>query len=109
MSRPHPSFTPSLAGQVAFVTGASSGLGHRFAETLASVGAAVNAIAPGLFRSEMSEAHLARVGEKALRGTQRKRVGEPHQLDSTLLYLVSPASEFVTGTCIRVDDAQFPR
>jgi len=30
-------------------------------------------------------------------------------MDSTLLYLVSPASEFVTGTSIRVDDGQSQR
>ena len=36
----------------------------------------------------------------------RPRLGDPAQLDSTLLYLVSPASEFVTGTTVRVDDAQ---
>jgi NAD(P)-dependent dehydrogenase (short-subunit alcohol dehydrogenase family) len=70
----------------------------------------VNAIAPGLFRTEMSDSYLARVGERgALGAAPRGRVGEPHHLDSTLLYLVSPASEFVTGTCVRVDDAQVPR
>jgi NAD(P)-dependent dehydrogenase (short-subunit alcohol dehydrogenase family) len=40
---------------------------------------------------------------------RRGRLGDPAQLDSTLLYLVSPSSDFVTGTCIRVDDAQYNR
>jgi hypothetical protein len=31
------------------------------------------------------------------------------RLDSTLLYLAAPASEFVTGTVVKVDDGQFPR
>jgi NAD(P)-dependent dehydrogenase (short-subunit alcohol dehydrogenase family) len=39
----------------------------------------------------------------------RKRMGDPELLDSTLLYLVSPASEYVTGTIVKVDDGQFPR
>jgi NAD(P)-dependent dehydrogenase (short-subunit alcohol dehydrogenase family) len=39
-------------------------------------------------------------------GVPRKRLGEPAQLDSTLLYLVGPASECVTGTVVRVDDGQ---
>jgi len=30
-------------------------------------------------------------------------------MDSTLLYLVSPASEAVTGTVIKIDDGQGPR
>ena len=39
----------------------------------------------------------------------RKRICNPEQLDSTLLYLCSPASDAVTGTVIRVDDGQYPR
>ncbi|WP_321884668.1 SDR family NAD(P)-dependent oxidoreductase [Paraburkholderia bannensis] len=69
----------------------------------------VNAIAPGVFRTEMTADHLETHGDAVLARMPRKRAGEPAQLDSTLLYLVSPASEFVTGICVRVDDAQFPR
>ena len=65
----------------------------------------VNAIAPGAFASEMMEGMLARVGDIA-QHFPRKRLGDPSQLDSTLLYLVSPSSEFVTGTFIKVDDGQ---
>ena len=39
----------------------------------------------------------------------RKRIGNPAQLDSTLLYLVGPASDAVTGTVIKVDDGQGTR
>ena len=56
----------------------------------------------------MSEAHLAAVGDAAVEPYTRKRVGEPAQLDNALLYLVPPASEFVTGICIRVDDGKMP-
>ena len=65
----------------------------------------VNGIAPGAFTSEMMDGMLARVGDITV-GFPRKRIGDPAQLDSTLLYLVSPASDFVTGTVIRVDDVQ---
>lgn len=68
----------------------------------------VNAIAPGAFHSEMIDGMLARVGDIA-QHYPRKRLGQPAQLDSTLLYLVSPASECVTGTCVRVDDGQHSR
>lgn len=69
----------------------------------------VNAIAPGLFETEMTEEHLARYRAGMVERMPRKRAGLPEQLDSTLLYLVAPASEFVTGICLRVDDAQYPR
>jgi NAD(P)-dependent dehydrogenase (short-subunit alcohol dehydrogenase family) len=65
----------------------------------------VNAIAPGSFRSEMMDGMMSRVGDFT-EMLPRKRLGEPHFLDSTLLYLVSPASEMVTGTVVKVDDGQ---
>jgi NAD(P)-dependent dehydrogenase (short-subunit alcohol dehydrogenase family) len=71
----------------------------------AKFGINVNAIAPGAFASEMMDGMLQRVGD-ITQGFPRQRLGDPAQMDSTLLYLVAPASEFVTGTTIRIDDAQ---
>lgn len=68
----------------------------------------VNAIAPGAFSSEMMDGMLERMGDIA-KMFPRKRIGDPAQLDSTLLFLVSPSSDAVTGTCIKVDDGQGPR
>jgi NAD(P)-dependent dehydrogenase (short-subunit alcohol dehydrogenase family) len=68
----------------------------------------VNGIAPGAFASEMMTGMIGRIGDITV-GFPRKRLGDPAQLDSTLLYLVSPASEFVTGTVIKVDDGQGSR
>jgi NAD(P)-dependent dehydrogenase (short-subunit alcohol dehydrogenase family) len=81
----------------------------RITETLAVEWARfninVNAIAPGAFASEMMDGMLERMGDIS-QAMPRKRIGDPAQLDSTLLYLVSPASDAVTGTCVRVDDGQ---
>jgi NAD(P)-dependent dehydrogenase (short-subunit alcohol dehydrogenase family) len=66
----------------------------------------VNAIAPGMFVSEMTDGMFARMGGNPAPNLPRKRVFVPAQVDSTLLYLVSPASECVTGAVIRVDDGQ---
>jgi NAD(P)-dependent dehydrogenase (short-subunit alcohol dehydrogenase family) len=68
----------------------------------------VNCIAPGTFRSEMMDGMMSRVGDFT-DSLPRKRIGDPAQLDSTLLYLVSPSSDFVTGAVIRVDDGQSAR
>ncbi len=68
----------------------------------------VNAIAPGTFRSEIIDAYIAKVGDYSNR-LPRKRYCVPDQLDSTLLFLVSPSSDAVTGTVIKVDDGQTGR
>ncbi|MEJ6592619.1 MAG: SDR family NAD(P)-dependent oxidoreductase [SAR86 cluster bacterium] len=68
----------------------------------------VNCIAPGAFSSEMLDGMLERMGDIS-EHFPRKRIGQPAQMDSTLLYLVSPSSDCVTGTIIKVDDGQGPR
>ena len=68
----------------------------------------VNCIAPGSFNSEMLDGMMERVGDFS-NTFPRKRMCDPALLDSTLLYLCSPASEAVTGTVVRVDDGQGPR
>ena len=65
----------------------------------------VNAIAPGAFSSEMMDGMLERMGDIA-KHFPRKRICDPAQMDSTLLYFLSPASEAVTGTYIKIDDGQ---
>lgn len=74
----------------------------------ARYGINVNGIAPGAFESEMMDGMLERVGDIA-KHFPRKRIGHPAQLDGTLLYLVSPASDAVTGTIVKVDDGQGSR
>jgi NAD(P)-dependent dehydrogenase (short-subunit alcohol dehydrogenase family) len=85
---------------------------NRMTETLsvewARFNINVNAIAPGAFTSEMMDGMLERVGE-IWHAFPRKRIADPAQLDSTLLYLVGPASEAVTGTVVKVDDGQSSR
>ena len=85
---------------------------NRMTETLAVEWARfdinVNSIAPGAFSSEMMDGMIERVGD-ITRAFPRKRLGDPAQLDSTLLFLVSPSSEFVTGSVVKVDDGQSPR
>ncbi|MFP6834665.1 MAG: SDR family NAD(P)-dependent oxidoreductase [Pseudomonadales bacterium] len=68
----------------------------------------VNCIAPGAFKSEMMDGMMERLGDFSGQ-FPRKRVCDPAQLDSTLLYLCAPASECVTGSIIKVDDGQGSR
>ncbi len=68
----------------------------------------VNAIAPGAFASEMMDGMMSRMGD-ITQHFRRKRLGDPAMMDSTLLYLVAPAGEAVTGTIIKIDDGQSNR
>lgn len=65
----------------------------------------VNAIAPGWFASEMTEATLA--SEEGRRFVAERtplgRPGDPDELDGALLYLASDASRYVTGHTLVVD------
>jgi NAD(P)-dependent dehydrogenase (short-subunit alcohol dehydrogenase family) len=70
----------------------------------------VNAIAPGFFLTEQNryllldaEGKLTPRGQAIINHTPMGRLGEPADLLGTLLWLVSPASAFVTGVVIPVD------
>ncbi|MDH4147617.1 MAG: SDR family oxidoreductase [Acidimicrobiia bacterium] len=85
---------------------------NRMTEALAvewaRYGINVNGIAPGAFHSEMMDGMVSRIGDFTPH-LPRKRMGDPAQMDSSLLYLCAPSSEFVTGTVLKVDDGQQPR
>lgn len=102
----------NYTGQGAALYSISKAAINRMTEALAiewvKFGINVNGIAPGAFSSEMMDGMLERLGDFSVH-FPRKRLGDPAQLDSTLLYLCSPASEFVTGTVVKVDDGQGPR
>jgi NAD(P)-dependent dehydrogenase (short-subunit alcohol dehydrogenase family) len=71
----------------------------------------VNAIAPGFFLTEQNRFLLTdpETGELTARGqsiinhTPMRRFGEPQDLLGTMLWLLSPASAFVTGIVVPVD------
>ncbi|MGA9795611.1 MAG: SDR family NAD(P)-dependent oxidoreductase [Rhizomicrobium sp.] len=75
----------------------------------AKFGINVNGIAPGVVASEMTDGMLSRMGNGIVKGFPRNRVGDAMHLDSALLFLVSPSSEFITGTIIKADDGQGAR
>ena len=70
----------------------------------------VNAIAPGVFIGAQNKRLLLNEddtltarGNTIIERTPMRRFGEPEELVSTVLYLCSPASSFVTGVVIPVD------
>lgn len=80
-----------------------------FAVEWAEYGINVNAIAPGIFYSNMTKSMLLRGSEDLQAKFPRKRIIKTNQLDSALLFLCSDSSECVTGTVIKIDDGQESR
>jgi NAD(P)-dependent dehydrogenase (short-subunit alcohol dehydrogenase family) len=71
----------------------------------------VNAIAPGFFLTEQNRflltdqqtGQLTARGQSIINHTPMGRFGQPEDLIGTLLWLLSPASAFVTGIVVPVD------
>ena len=68
-------------------------------------GICVNAIAPGWFRTPLSEKFLVGTGrgQEVLMRTPMKRFGELEELVGAAIFLASDAASFVTGTVLAVD------
>jgi 2-deoxy-D-gluconate 3-dehydrogenase len=67
-------------------------------------GVRVNALAPGYFRTDMSDGYVS--SDRGMTMVQRmpiRRLGEPVELGGALLLLASDASAYMTGTVIVVD------
>jgi len=92
------------AGYVAS-KGAVVNLTRELAAQWARRGVRVNGIAPGFFRSEMTEEMFS--DERSMSWLRRKtpagRPGEVKELYGAVIYLASDASSYVTGQTIAVD------
>ncbi len=89
--------------------GASKGgiaqLTRAMAEAWSRHGINANAIGPGFFRTELT-APVFSDPERAARNAAQTcvgRNGEPEDIDGPLLFLCSPASDYVTGQVLMVD------
>ncbi|MFI5798991.1 SDR family NAD(P)-dependent oxidoreductase [Streptomyces sp. NPDC051677] len=81
------------------------GLTRELAGQWGRSGVRVNALAPGWFRSEMTDGLFSdeRSRRWVDRGTMLGRGGERGELDGALLYLASDASSYCTGHVLTVD------
>ena len=63
----------------------------------------VNAIAPGMFRTRMTEAILQRAESTVADAMPMKRIGQPGELAPAVLFLASDAASYITGQVLPVD------
>jgi len=98
-----------IANTVIGAYGMSKAAGHHLVRNLAAEwgpkGIRVNAIAPGLIKTEFARA----LWEDEKRAAERiaitplRRLGEPRDIGGIAVFLASPAAAFITGQCIVAD------
>ena len=93
---PQASYAASKAG----VIGLTRDLAQQWSKRK---GIRVNALCPGYFPTEMTQSGLAMLQENVERNSMLGRLGTQEELDPALIYLLSSASSYVTGTSLVVD------
>jgi 3-oxoacyl-[acyl-carrier protein] reductase len=75
------------------------GMTRTIAAEVARRGVTVNAVAPGLIATDMTEG----LGDELLRNVPARRAGTPEEVAACIRFLASPDAGYVTGTTLTVD------
>jgi 3-oxoacyl-[acyl-carrier protein] reductase len=98
-----------LAGQTNYSAAKAGiiGMTKAAAKELAHLGVRVNAIAPGLIRSAMTEAMPQHIWDQKVAEVPMGRPGEPAEVANVALFLASELSSYMTGTVMEVTGGRF--
>lgn len=93
-----------MAGQTNYSAAKAGivGLTKAAAKELGFTGIRVNAIQPGIIRTDMAEALRPDVLEKKLAEIPLARFGEPEEVASVVLFLASGMSSYMTGAVLEI-------
>jgi 3-oxoacyl-[acyl-carrier protein] reductase len=84
--------------------GAIETLAKNWAALLGPRGVRVNAVAPGVIETEMSNFTKTEAGREVTLGMQAlKRIGKPEDVADGIVFLVSDKARWITGASIPVD------
>ncbi len=91
-----------LSGYAA-VKGGVSALVRALAAEVGPKGVRVNAVAPGVIRTDMSRELLHLRGDGLLEHIPQRRLGEAEEVARAVRFLASDEASYVTGAVLRVD------
>ncbi len=78
-------------------------LTHTLAVEWAHADVRVNAVAPGIIRSTGVDQYPPELVEGSIKRTPQKRLGTIEETAHAIVYLASPAAQFITGAVLRID------
>jgi 3-oxoacyl-[acyl-carrier protein] reductase len=79
------------------------GMTRTWALELARYNIGVNAIAPGLIDSALTQAIPDEVKEKFTQRIPMKRIGSPEDIANLVAFLASDEASYITGQCLQID------
>jgi 3-oxoacyl-[acyl-carrier protein] reductase len=92
-------------GQVNYAAskGGINGLTRALAKELAARKVRVNAVAPGMIETDMSQVVRGIAGDEIKKIIPMKRIGKPEEIASVVAFLASDDASYLTGQVLRVD------
>lgn len=94
-SRGQSNYAASKGGLVSFT--------RACAVELAAKGIQVNAVLPGMIKTDMTRRTLKRAGDQVLGMIPAGRLGEPSDVANLIVFLASDRADYITGQAILVD------